>query len=82
MISHFCFGPSDAEIREEAYRIFCDSDRVNGRELEHWLMAKARLEERASRAPTRQRPDAPLHFPLNAEALCETPHPFPNLNRG
>jgi hypothetical protein len=38
--------PSADEIAAEAYRIYCERDREDGRDVEHWLEAERRLSAR------------------------------------
>jgi Protein of unknown function (DUF2934) len=81
MKENYCCEPSDAEIREEAYRLYLASGRVPGRELENWIQAREQLRERGSRSYFVRSNEPELHFPLNADALCvDTPNPFPNLH--
>lgn len=44
--------PTEAEIRECAYRIYEQSGRVSGRDLDHWLKAEAELAGHGAPAST------------------------------
>jgi len=75
----FCSDSFDAEIRDEAYRLFVASGRAPGRDLEHWLLAEHLVQSRrAAAGSTALQPENLLHFPLNEKAIAmDTPHPFP-----
>jgi hypothetical protein len=73
----FCSDTSDAEIREEAYRLYVASGCVPGRDLDNWLLAQE-LVARRRRALTPSEPNPErLHFPPSADAqIHNTLHPF------
>lgn len=79
----FCSQPSEAEIRQEAYRLYLNSGCVPGHDLEHWLAAKARLQaEESARSNESVDRSVVFKFPLHAAAVrVDTPHPFPDLHR-
>jgi hypothetical protein len=68
-------------IRSEAYRIYLESGRVEGRDLENWLLAK-RLFRDFEATPEFLKPaETEIHFPLNAKASSSnTHHPYPQLD--
>jgi hypothetical protein len=73
----FCSDCSDADIREEAYRLFQASGCAPGHDLENWLLAKRLVEARRVSISSRGQEDSLLRFPLNEKAIChDTPHPF------
>lgn len=45
--------PTEAEIRERAYRLYEQSGRVPGRDLEHWLKAEAELRKSSPVIPAK-----------------------------
>lgn len=49
--------PSEANIRERAYILYEEGDRLDGHDIEHWVEATAQLKAKAlgSWSPTRHR---------------------------
>lgn len=43
-------SPTEAEVRERAFRIYEQSGRVSGRDLDHWLKAEAELARHGARS--------------------------------
>lgn len=77
MKESFCSDCTDADIRDEAYRLFLASGRIPGRDLENWLLAEQRVRSRRVHADPSAAAQSMLRFPLNEHAICrDTPHPF------
>lgn len=62
--------PTEAEIQKEAYYLWIENGRPEGRDLEFWDAARELLRHRHAGAPGHGQPPGPVvvHFPPSHEA--------------
>ena len=81
MSDHSIHEPPIEAIRDEAYRLYLASGRMEGRDRENWFLAQQKLEQTQSAQDFEKNKDNLIHFPLNANAMpTNTPNPFPPPN--